>query len=394
MLSIHDVELNNKRVLVREDFNVPMQSGRITDDTRLKAALPSIQQLHQQQAKIILLSHLGRPKEGNFDKQYSLAPVAQRLQQLLNHPVRLVEDWTHGVNFQGDEILLLENIRFMEGEKANATDLASKLANLCDVFVMDAFATAHRKQASTYGVAEYAPIACAGPLLLTEVDALSHALANPARPLLAIVGGAKISSKLTLLDTLLDQVDQLIVGGGIANTFLAAQGFSIGQSLCEVELIPTAKQLLDKAQNKGIAIPLPSDVVVATEFSVTAQGTIKPVHEINDNEMILDIGPHSSDALCHLITQAQTILWNGPVGVFEYPAFAQGTQAIAQAIAQSSAYSIAGGGDTLAAVEQFGISQQISYISTGGGAFLEYVEGKTLPAIDILQQRAKALTTC
>ncbi|MBB71683.1 MAG: phosphoglycerate kinase [Legionellales bacterium] len=383
ILKMTDLDLQGKRVLIREDFNVPLQDGVITNDARLRAALPTIEAAAKAGAKVMLMSHLGRPTEGEFDAALSLAPVASRLSELLQQNINLVSDWQDGVDINDGDIVLLENIRFASGEKANDDSLAQALAAHCDVFVMDAFATAHRAQASTHGVAKFAPTACAGPLLVKELDALHQALSNPAKPMLAIVGGAKVSTKLHVLDSLSDNVDQLIVGGGIANTFLAASGYNVGASLMEADQIEAAKQLLTKT-----SIPLPTDVMVANEFSATAQATIKAIDDVNDDEMILDIGPETARSYAEIIAQAKTILWNGPVGVFEFANFAQGTEIVAKAIAANTGFSIAGGGDTIAAIDQCHIRDKVSYISTGGGAFLEFVEGKPLPAIEILQQRA------
>lgn len=387
VLKITDVDLHNKRVLIREDFNVPMQNGHISSDTRIRAALPTIQYALHANAKVILMSHLGRPNEGESTAEFSLAPVADRLSELLNKPVKFIKNWLEGVSLANGEIALCENVRLQTGEKKNDPALAKKMAALCDVFVMDAFATAHRAEASTYGVAQYAPIACAGLLLANELAALQKALLKPARPMIAIIGGAKVSTKLSVLENLLPKVDTLIVGGGIANTFLAAAGFAIGKSLCESEFLTVAKKLLDNAKSGGAQIPLPTDVVVAKEFSATAATTVKSIKEIAADDMILDIGPQTAQAYATILQSAGTILWNGPVGVFEFPACANGTKTLALAIAASSAFSIAGGGDTLAAIEKYAISEKISYISTGGGAFLEFVEGKELPALKILQER-------
>ncbi len=383
MRKMQDTPLADKRVMIREDFNVPLDNGHITSDVRIQAALPTIQQALAQHAAVILLSHLGRPTEGQYDPQYSLQPVADRLTQLLKQPVKLVKNWLDGIEVAPGEIVLCENVRFESGENADDAALSQKIAQLCDVFVMDAFAAAHRAQASTHGVIRYAKIACAGPLLMAEVDALKKVMQHPARPLLAIVGGSKVSSKLAVLERLNTITDQLIVGGGIANTFLAAAGFPVGKSLYESTQLDMAKKLLATGK-----IPLPTDVVVATAFSADATPVIKSVKDVAPDDMILDIGPDTIAQYQALIKQANTVLWNGPVGVFEFPAFAAGTKAIAQAVARSHAYSVAGGGDTLAAIEQFHLTQDISYISTGGGAFLEYVEGKTLPALAALQQES------
>ena len=378
-----DQALAGKRVLIREDLNVPIKDGVVTSDARIKAALPTIKLALQAGAKVILMSHLGRPTEGQYEDSYSMKPVAAYLSDLLDCSVNVVRDWRDGLESAIGSITMLENVRFNSGEKSNDDDLAKAYAALCDVFVMDAFGTAHRAQASTHGVAKFAPIACAGPLLAKELEALETALAVPATPIAAIVGGSKVSTKLMVLETLADQVDQLIVGGGIANTFLAAAGKNVGKSLCEQDLIPAAQALMKK-----VSIPLPTDVVVGKEFSESAAAVIKSVDEVVDDDMIFDIGPDSASHLASLIGSMATIIWNGPVGVFEFEQFSQGTKALALAIAQSDGFSIAGGGDTLAAVDKYNIGQQVSYISTGGGAFLEYVEGKELPAVAMLKQRA------
>jgi phosphoglycerate kinase len=378
-----DQVLAGKRVLIREDLNVPIKDGVVTSDARIKAALPTIKLVLEAGAKVILMSHLGRPTEGRYEDTFSMKPVAAYLSDLVDCPVNVARDWQAGLESASGSITMLENVRFNSGEKSNDDDLAKAYAALCDVFVMDAFGTAHRAQASTHGVAKFAPIACAGPLLAKELEALETALAVPATPIAAIVGGSKVSTKLMVLETLADQVDQLIVGGGIANTFLAAAGKNVGKSLCEQDLIPAAQALMKK-----VSIPLPTDVVVGKEFSETAVAVIKSVDEVADDDMIFDIGPDSASHLASLIGSMATIIWNGPVGVFEFEQFAQGTKALALAIAQSDGFSIAGGGDTLAAVDKYNIGQQVSYISTGGGAFLEYVEGKELPAVAILKQRA------
>jgi phosphoglycerate kinase len=385
ILHLEQLDIRGKRVLIREDLNVPVDNGKVTSDVRIRAALPTLEYAVKQGAKVMVMSHLGRPQEGlSIDRQInsSLEPVAVRISELSGLKVRLVTSYLEGVSFGDEDILLFENIRVNVGEKSNDESLSRKLASLADIFVMDAFGTAHRAQASTEGVARYAPVACAGPLLSAELSALGKALAEPARPMTAIVGGSKVSSKLEVLNALVEKVDSLVVGGGIANTFLAATGINIGKSLCEVDLLSTAKQLLDR-----VHIPLPTDVVVAKTLSVDAVAMIKSVHEVNADEMILDIGPDSAAAICEMMAQAGTILWNGPVGVFEIPQFALGTKALALSIAESQAFSLAGGGDTLAAIEQFGLSDKISYISTGGGAFLEFVEGKTLPAVAALEAR-------
>lgn len=384
VMKMSELDLTNKRVLIREDLNVPIKDGKITSDARLQAALPSLRLALEAGARVMVMSHLGRPKEGEHEAEFSLAPIAEYLSRALGQEVVLQKEWLEGGEvINPGQLVLMENVRFNQGEKANDDELSKKMAALCDIFVMDAFGTAHRAQASTHGVAKFAPIACAGPLLVGELEALSKALDNPAKPVVAIVGGAKVSTKLTVLESLSAVVDQLIVGGGIANTFLAAQGQPIGKSLSESDLIDTAKALTAK-----IDIPVPQDVVVATEFSETAVATIKSAENVADDEMILDIGPKSAEHLAEILSNAKTIVWNGPVGVFEFDQFGKGTEVIARAIANSDAFSIAGGGDTLAAVDKYGIKEQVSYISTGGGAFLEFLEGKELPAVSILQQRA------
>lgn len=387
IIRMTDLDLSNKRVVIREDFNVPIQDGKITSDTRIRAALPTIQLALKQNAAIILLSHLGRPEEGKFTAEDSLAPVAKHLSSLLGQEVPLIKDWINGVSVKPGQVILCENVRFEVGEGKNNAELAKKMAALGDIFVMDAFATAHRAQASTYGIAEYAKVAAGGPLLMKELDALGRALALPEHPLVALVGGSKVSTKLSILESLSEKVDQLIVGGGIANTFLAAAGFEIGKSLYEPDLLETARSLMQKLQKAGKDCPLPIDVVVATEFSKDAKATLKKVTEIKSDEMILDIGPESASNLAGILSNAKTVVWNGPVGVFEFPQFAKGTEAIAHAIANSNAFSLAGGGDTISAIETFGVENKISYISTAGGAFLEFLEGKTLPAVEILEKR-------
>lgn len=378
-----ELDLMNKKVLIREDLNVPIKNGKVTSDARLRAALPTIKQALDGGAKIILMSHLGRPTEGQYDSQYSLQPVADYLSDMLGIDVLLVQDWQQGIAISQGQVALLENVRFNKGEKANDESLAKAYAELCDIFVMDAFGTAHRAQASTHGVAKFAPIACAGPLLAKELDALERATAKPTPPVAAIVGGSKVSTKLMVLQTLSAKVDQLIVGGGIANTFLAAAGKPVGKSLYEPDLIPAAKALMET-----VDIPLPVDVVVGREFSDSAESRTISVDDVEAEDMIFDIGPQSAQQLAELIKTMGTIIWNGPVGVFEFDQFANGTEALSRAIAESSGFSIAGGGDTLAAVDKYGIADQVSYISTGGGAFLEYVEGKQLPAVSILEERA------
>ena len=389
VLRMTDLDLRNKRVLIREDLNVPVQDGRVTSDARIRAALPTIRYALDQPAKVFILAHLGRPEEGKYDAAFSLQPVAVRLSELLGKPVPLRKDWLDGVDCAPGSAVLCENVRFNKGEKKDDEALARSMAQLCDLFVMDAFGTAHRAEASTHGVARFAKVACAGPLLVGELEALERALQKPARPLLAIVGGSKVSTKLTVLESLLEKVDKLIVGGGIANTFLAATGTGVGKSLHEAEMLDVARRLMQKARARGTDIPLPTDVVVAKEFAATAHADVRSIHEVRADEMILDIGPDTADRCSALLQTAGTILWNGPVGVFEFEQFGEGTRAIAQAIARSKAFSLAGGGDTLAAIEKYGVEEGISYISTGGGAFLEFVEGKTLPAVAVLEERAR-----
>jgi phosphoglycerate kinase len=383
-----DLDLSGKRVLIREDLNVPIEGGRITSTQRLDAALPTIRAARDAGAAVLVISHLGRPKEGEFDESQSLRPVAAWLSQKLGAEVRLERDYLDGVDVEPGEVVLLENCRMNVGEKKDDDALAQKYAALCDVFVMDAFGTAHRAQASTHGVAKFAKVACAGPLLAAELDALGKALENPARPLLAIIAGSKVSTKLELLQNLVQQVDQMIVGGGIANTFIAASGHDIGKSLSEPDLIDAARKVVAAASGRGADVPIPTDVVVATRFAADAKATVKPVDQVSDDEMILDIGPDTAQRYAELVKKAGTVIWNGPVGVFEFDAFGQGTETLAHAIADSDAFSIAGGGDTLAAVDKYGVADRISYISTGGGAFLEFVEGKKLPAVEILEQRS------
>lgn len=388
ILRMTDLDLSGQRVLIREDLNVPVKDGVVTSEQRILAALPTIRQALAQGAAVMLMSHLGRPEEGQWSAEDSLAPVAARLAQHLGREVPLVRDYLDGVAVAPGQVVLLENCRMNVGEKKDSAELAAKYAALCDVFVMDAFGTAHRAQASTHGVIRAAKVACGGPLLMAELDALARALQHPARPLLAIVAGSKVSTKLELLGALVAKVDQLIVGGGIANTFLAAQGHPVGRSLVEADLIDTAKAILADAAARGASIPMPVDVVVAPAFAADAPATVKPVAEVGPGDMILDIGPQTAQAYAALIASAGTVVWNGPVGVFEFDAFGHGTEAVARAIAASSAFSIAGGGDTLAAVDKYGIAADVSYISTGGGAFLEFIEGKTLPAVAALQARA------
>ncbi|MHB1616904.1 MAG: phosphoglycerate kinase [Metallibacterium sp.] len=388
-LRMTDLDLRGKRVLIREDLNVPLKDGRITSTQRLQAALPTLRAARDAGARVLVLSHLGRPSEGVFEASESLAPVADWLSKALGQPVRLQRDYLDGVTAAPGEIVLLENCRMNPGEGKDDAALAAKYAALCDIFVMDAFGTAHRAQASTHGVILAAKIACAGPLLAAELDALGRALRHPAKPLLAIVAGAKVSTKLTLLENLIGKVDQLIVGGGIANTFLAAQGLPVGKSLCEPDLIEAARRVLASAQARGADVPLPVDVVVAPRFAADAPATVKPVARVGAEDMILDIGPETAAHYAALIARAGTVLWNGPVGVFEFDAFGHGTRTLAQAIATAPAFSIAGGGDTLAAVDKYGIGDRVGYISTGGGAFLEFLEGKELPAVTALRQRAR-----
>ena len=385
-----DADLRNKRVLIREDLNVPVQEGVVTSDARIRAALATIRYALDQHAKVFILSHLGRPKEGAEDPGLTLAPVAARLSELLGKPVPLRKSWIDGVDCPPGSAVLCENVRFLRGEKKDDEPLARRMAALCEVFVMDAFGTAHRAEASTHGIARHATVACAGPLLVGELEALERALQKPARPLAAIVGGSKVSTKLLVLEALLEKVDQLLVGGGIANTFLAAMGVNVGKSLYEAEMLDVARRLLDKARSRGTQIPLPTDVVVGREFAATAHADVRPVGDVRPDEMILDIGPDTADRWGEALQGAGTIIWNGPVGVFEFTQFGEGTRAIAAGVARSKAFSLAGGGDTLAAIEKYGVEDGISYISTGGGAFLEFVEGKPLPAVAILEQRAQA----
>jgi phosphoglycerate kinase len=376
-----DQDIAGKRVLIREDLNVPVADGKVTSDARIRAALPTIKMALEKGASVILMSHLGRPTEGEFSEEFSLKPVADYLSEVLGQEVPLVRDWQQGL--PDADLILLENVRFNSGEGKNSEELSKAYASLCDLFAMDAFGTAHRAQASTHGVAQFAPIACAGPLLAKELDALELALSAPEKPMLAIVGGSKVSTKLTVLETLSEKVDQLIVGGGIANTFLAAKGYPVGKSLYEPDLIPNALALMEKCE-----IPLPTDVVVGKEFSPNAEAVIKPISLVAEDDMIFDAGPETRKVFSEIIANCKTLLWNGPVGVFEFDQFAEGTREMARAIADSEAFSLAGGGDTLAAIDKYQIAAQVSYISTGGGAFLEYVEGKVLPAVDILQKRA------
>jgi phosphoglycerate kinase len=388
ILKMSDVDLREKRVFIREDFNVPLNDGRIADDTRIRAALPGIRLALEARARLMLTSHLGRPKEGVFDEADSLAPVAKRLSELLRMEVQLKRDWLDGVEVEPGRVVLLENCRFNKGEKKNDETLSKKMAGLCDVYVNDAFGTAHRAEATTHGIARFAKVACAGPLMAGEVEALGRALEAPARPLVAIVAGSKVSTKLTILAALAAKVDQLIVGGGIANTFLLAAGKPIGKSLAEPDLVDEARKIAKALEAKGGSVPIPVDVVCAKEFSATARAEVKASDAVAEDDLILDIGPKTAERLAGLLAKAGTIVWNGPVGVFEFDAFGDGTKRIAEAIADSDAFSIAGGGDTLAAVSKYGVADRVSYISTGGGAFLEFLEGKTLPALEILEQRA------
>ncbi|MCX7076743.1 MAG: phosphoglycerate kinase [Methylococcales bacterium] len=386
ILRMVDLDLAGKRVLIREDLNVPVKNGKVASDIRIQASLPTIQHALNAGAAVMLMSHIGRPVEGEYNPEYSLQPVADHLATLLNKPVRLEKDWLEGITISAGEVVLCENVRFNIGEGQDSDELGQKMAALCDIFVMDAFGTAHRAQASTHAIAKFAPISCAGPLLTDELDALGRALGSPEKPVIAIVGGSKVSSKLIVLQALSQKVNQLIVGGGIANTFIAAAGFSVGKSLYEPDLIDEAKQLIANAKAAGSDIPIPTDVVCAKEFSDTAEATVKEVADIEADDLILDIGPETAAHYASILKSAKTIVWNGPVGVFEIDQFAHGTQTLAYAIAGSDAFSIAGGGDTLAAIDKYGINDQISYTSTGGGAFLEFLEGKTLPAVAILDR--------
>lgn len=389
VIKMTDLDLKGQRVLIRQDLNVPVKDGKVSSDARIKASLPTIKLALEAGAKVMVMSHLGRPTEGEFNAEFSLKPVVDYLNDALDVNVRLESDYLDGVESTAGELVVFENVRFNVGEKKNNDELAQKMAKLCDVYVMDAFGTAHRAQASTHGVAKYAPTACAGPLLAGELDALATALDNPKRPMVAIVGGSKVSTKLTVLESLSGVVDQLVVGGGIANTFIAAQGHSVGNSLYEADLVDEAKRLTAAAKANNGDIPVPTDVVVGSEFSAEAQATLKAAGDVGSDDMIFDIGPDSAAALADILQNAGTIVWNGPVGVFEFDQFGAGTAAIAKAIAKSDAFSIAGGGDTLAAIDKYDVAEQISYISTGGGAFLEFLEGKKLPAVEILEQRAK-----
>jgi phosphoglycerate kinase len=384
-----DLDLAGKRVLIRQDLNVPVKDGQVTSDIRIQASMPTVKQALEKGAAVILLSHLGRPTEGQYDEASSLKPVAEHMAKLLGKPVRLEKEWLEAITLQPGEVVLCENVRFNPGEKKNNDELGKKMAALCDVFVMDAFGTAHRAEASTHSVAKFAPSVCAGPLLASELEALGKALETPAKPLVAIVGGSKVSTKLTVLKSLSEKVDQLIVGGGIANTFIAAAGYGVGKSLYEPDLIDAAKHLIATAKQAGADIPIPTDVVCAKEFSETAAATVKPVDAVAEDDLILDIGPDTAKRYAEIVKSAGTIVWNGPVGVFEIDQFGNGTQVLADAIAESPAFSIAGGGDTLAAIDKYGIEDKVSYCSTGGGAFLEFLEGKELPAVAILNARSQ-----
>jgi len=383
-----DLDLAGKRVLIRQDLNVPVKDGKVTSDLRIQASVPTVEAALAGGAAVILMSHLGRPTEGEYNEEFSLQPVAERFSELLGVPVRLAKDWLDGVEVKRGEVVLCENVRFNKGEKKNVDELGQKMAALCDIYVMDAFGTAHRAEASTNAVGKYAPVACAGPLLAAELDALGKALETPQKPLVAIVGGSKVSTKLTVLESLSTKVDQMIVGGGIANTFIAAAGYSVGKSLYEADLIAEAKKLMTAAKEQGGEIPVPVDVVCAKEFSESAEATVKNVADVADDDLILDIGPETAKQYAEIIAKAGTIVWNGPVGVFEIDQFGEGTKAMSMAIAESPAFSIAGGGDTLAAIDKYGISDKVSYTSTGGGAFLEFLEGKELPAVAMLKSRA------
>ena len=388
VIKMSDVELSGKRVLIREDLNVPVADGKVTSDARIRAALPTIRAAIDANAAVMVMSHLGRPTEGQPEDKFSLQPVAEHLSGLLGREVPLVRDWIDGVDVEPGDVVLLENVRFLAGEKKCDDALARKMAALCDVYVMDAFGTAHRAQASTYGVGEHAPLACAGPLLAAELAALAKALDAPARPFVAIVGGSKVSTKLTVLDALVDKVDTLIVGGGIANTFIAADGHDVGKSLYEADMLDTARKLAKAVEGRA-EIPVPGDVICADEFSASAKATTRTVDAVSPEEMILDIGPETAERFAAILKHAGTIIWNGPVGVFEFDQFGEGTRMLAEAIAASPAFSVAGGGDTLAAIDKYGVRDGISYISTGGGAFLEFVEGKKLPAVEMLERRSQ-----
>lgn len=389
VIKMTDLDLSGKRVLIRADLNVPVKDGKVTSDVRIRATLPTIERAVKAGAKVMVMSHLGRPEEGVYSEENSTKPVADHMSKLLGKPVRLAKEYLNGIDVAAGEVVLFENVRFNKGEKKNNDDLAKKYAALCDVFVMDAFGTAHRAEASTHGVAKYAKIACAGPLLAAELEALGKALQAPKRPLAAIVAGSKVSTKLTILASMADKVDNLIVGGGIANTFMLAAGLQVGKSLAEADLVAEAKKIMDKMKARGAEVPIPVDVVCGKEFSPAAVATIKDVKDVADDDMIFDVGPKTAKMLADKLKTAGTIVWNGPVGVFEFDQFGEGTKTLAMAIADSPAFSIAGGGDTLAAVDKYGIVDKVSYISTGGGAFLEFLEGKVLPAVAILEERAK-----
>ncbi len=391
-IKLTDLDLSGKRVLIRADLNVPVKDGKVTSDARITASMPTIEYCVKQGARVMVMSHRGRPTEGQYDEENSLKPVAECLSEKLGKPVPLIKDYLeHAPEVAEGEVVLLENVRFNAGEKSDDPELAKKYAALCDVFVMDAFGTAHRAQASTHGVGKFAPVACAGLLLADELDNLAKALANPARPMVAIVGGSKVSTKLTVLEALSEKVDQLVVGGGIANTFIKAAGYNVGKSLCEEDLVDTAKMLMEKMKARGANIPIPTDVVVAREFAEDAEATLKKVDQVADDDMIFDIGPESAQVLADIIKQAGTIVWNGPVGVFEFDQFGEGTRTIAMAIAEAEGFSLAGGGDTIAAIQKYNIYDKVSYISTAGGAFLEYLEGKPLPAVVMLEEKAAEL---
>lgn len=390
LVKIADLDLSGKTVLIREDYNVPVKDGEVTNDVRIRATLPTLKEVLEAGAKIILVSHLGRPVAGEYDEKFSLAPVAKSLSKFLGMDVPLVKDWVNGIDMDEHQVVLCENVRFEKGETKNDDELARKMAKLCQVYVNDAFATAHRAQASTHGVAKYAGISAAGPLLIAELKSLTKALRDSEKPVIAVVGGSKVSTKLTILESLSDKVDQMIVGGGIINTFLKAAGYEIGKSLCEADLIETATKLMKDAESKGCQIPLPVDVVCGKEFDENTPATIKSVDDVEADDMIMDVGPETSKRFNELISNAKTIVWNGPLGVFEFDQFSQGTKSLSDAIANSEAFSIAGGGDTIAAITKFNIEKDVSYISTGGGAFLEYLEGKKLPAIEILEEAARA----
>ncbi|MGH8743880.1 MAG: phosphoglycerate kinase [Burkholderiales bacterium] len=391
VLKMTHLDLAEKRVLIREDLNVPLKNGEVSDDTRIRASIPTIEHALKNRARVMLMSHLGRPEEGKYDEAYSLKPIARRLSKLLKREVKFLSNWLNGVEVAPGEVILFENVRFNKGEKKNGDELAKQMARLCDIYVMDAFGTAHRAEASTHGVAKFAKVACAGPLLAAELEALGRALENPKRPQVAIVGGSKVMTKLTALKSLSQAVDQLIVGGGIANTFMLAVGLPIGKSLADAGMVDEARGIIEAARAKGCEVPIPVDVVCAKEFSESAQATLKDAEEVADDDLIMDIGPKTSAKFASVLEKAGTILWNGPLGVFEFDQFGEGTRALALAIAKSKAFSIAAGGDTLAAIAKYRVTDQISYVSTGGGAFLEFLEGKKLPAVEILEQRAEKL---